>query len=62
MKHFSQGLYDPPIELIEAVEERHDFQESVLQQTKIRMFSTDIQDLGKYQSLVFICYVNHLHS
>jgi hypothetical protein len=42
MQHFCKCLDDPPVEFIEAVEERHYFQEGVLQQSKVVVTSADI--------------------
>lgn len=42
VKHLSKGLDDSPVELVQAIEERHNFEESVLEQSKIIVSSAHI--------------------
>ncbi len=61
MQHFSKCLNNPPIEFIETVEERHDFQQGMLQQSKVIVSPANIQYLRKDQGLILIVDVDHLH-
>jgi hypothetical protein len=62
VEDLGKGVYYAPVELVEAVKEGYNFEESVLEKTEVGKAAADIEYLSEDHSLVEFGDVDHLHS